>query len=351
MPTPIRDPKHILIRAPNWVGDVVMATPAFRSVRKAFPDARITLVIKSYARAIINDAPWFDSVLEYDPGRRHRGAAGYAAFVLELRQCRPDVSLLLVNSMRGAVEARLAGARRIVGYDRGGRRLLLTDPVPPPRESGRIVPRNMVEYYLRLCTEIGCPPESTREELFVRPELESRADEFLARHGHDASRPLIGINPGAAFGSSKCWLPERFAQVSDTLIERYGCDVFICSAPSEKEIARSIQSLMKHRPVNPCDDNPGLEVCKAIVKRMRLLVTNDTGARHIAVAFGLPVVVIFGSTNTAYTDVNLERTRIVKAPGIDCAPCQKKICPTGTHRCMKEVTAGMVIEAVDEMMG
>jgi len=347
--TDAKSPSSILIRCPNWVGDVVMATPAFRAVRTTFPNARITALIKKYARAIINDSPWFDEVIEYDPAGEHRGARGYLRLIGRLRRERPDVALILVNSARGALEAWLAGAGRRVGYDRGGRRLLLTDAVPPPTENGRIVPQNMVEYYLRLCSEIGCPPQPTREELFVRREIESKAEAFLHEHGHDPARPLVGINPGAAFGSSKCWLPERFAQVADAIIERHGCDVLICCAPSEVEIARSIEREMRRRPINPCDDNPGLEIYKAIIKRLRLLVTNDTGARHIAVAFGVPVVVIFGPTSRRYTDINLDQTTIVSA-NVDCAPCQRKVCPTGTHECMKAVTVEMVLEAVDQRL-
>ena len=342
-------PTSILIRCPNWVGDVVMATPAFRAVRTTFPHARITAVIRKYARAIVNDAPWFDDVLEYDPAGEHRGPRGYLRLVGRLKQAQPDIALILVNSARGALEAWLAGATRRVGYDRNGRRLLLTDPVPPPTENGAIIPQNMVQYYLRLCTEIGCPQQSTREELFVRSEIDRRAGAFLDKHGRDPARPLIGINPGAAFGSSKCWLPERFAEVADTIVERHGCDLLICSAPSEIEIAQAIEKQMQHRPINPCNDNPGLEVYKAIFKRLRLLITNDTGARHIAVAFGVPVVVIFGSTDTRYTDINLEQTSIVSADA-DCAPCQQKTCPTGTHKCMKSVTAKMVLDAVEERL-
>ena len=339
----------IIIRAPNWIGDVVMATPAFRAVRNHFPGAHVSILIKKYARSLINDSPWFDEVIEYDPAGEHRGIGGYIRLVRGLRKRRFDLALILVNSLRGAAEAYLAGARRRAGYNRNLRRVFLTELVPPPIENGRIVPQNMVDYYLRLCREIGCPPESTREELFVRPEIEARADDFLARHGHNPAKMLIGINPGAAFGSSKCWLPDRFAHVADALIERHGCNVFICSAPSERAIARQIESHMQHRPMNPCDSNPGLEVYKAIIKRMQLLITNDTGARHIAVAFGVPVVVVFGSTNTRYTDVNLDRTLIVKADA-SCAPCQKKICPTGDHRCMKDVTTEMVLAAVEKAL-
>jgi len=342
-------PERILVRAPNWIGDVVMATPAFRAVRTAFPAARVSLLIKKYARAIVNDSPWFDEVIEYDPAGAHRGLRGFLRLVRELRRRRFDLALVLVNSMRGAVEARLAGARRRVGYDRAGRRLLLTDAVPPPTENGRIVPQNMVEYYLRLCREIGCPDQPLREELFVRDEIDRRAGQFLASYGRDESRPLAGVNPGAAFGSSKCWLPERFAEVADALAGPLGCDVFICSAPGEREIARAIAARMKRPAINLCDDNPGLEVCKAIIRRMKLLVTNDTGARHIAVAFGVPVVVIFGSTSRRYTDVNLEQTTIVSA-NVPCAPCQRKICPTGTHRCMNEVSVKMVLDAVEQRL-
>lgn len=349
MTTSATPPERILIRAPNWVGDVVMATPAFRAVRETFPQAHISLLIKKYARAIINDSPWFNEVIEYDPSVEHRGIRGFGRLIKQLRRGRFDLALILVNSLRGSVEAYLAGAKLRVGYARNGRRLLLTDAVQPPTENGRIVPQNMVEYYLRLCTEIGCPPQDVCEELFVRDEIDKRAEDFLLKHGQDVSRPLVGINPGAAFGSSKCWFPERFAAVADAIIERHGCDLFICSAPSEGAVARAVEDAMHHKPINPWDDNPGLEVYKGIIRRMRLLVSNDTGARHIAVAFGVPVVVVFGSTNTRYTDINLEQTTIVTA-NVPCAPCQKKICPTGTHDCMKAVTPEMVIAAVDERM-
>jgi len=344
-------PSKILIRSPNWIGDVVMATPAFRAMRRAFPDAHIALLIKKYARQVIDDAPWFDEIIEYDPAGRHRGALGSLRLISELRSRRFDTALVLVNSIRGALEAFFSGATHRIGYARNARRRLFTVAVEPPVSAdGKIIPQNMVEYYLRLCAQIGCTELELREELFVREEIDRRAEEFLLKHGRDASKPLIGLNPGAAFGSSKCWLPERFGQVADACIERFGCDVFICSAPSEREVARAVEANMQHRPINPYDDNPGLDVYKAIIKRMRLLVTNDTGARHIAVAFGVPVVVIFGSTDLRYTDVNLEQTTIVSA-NVSCAPCQKRICPTGTHECMKAVSADMVIDAIAGRLG
>ena len=234
-----------------------------------------------------------------------------------------------------------------MGYDRNCRGWLLTDRIDPPRRDGRIYPENMVDYYLRLCTHLGCPPEEKRVELHLSAEAEalaeSRLREFGIREGH-----VIAINPGAKFGSSKCWLPERFAEVADALIERTGDHIVILSAPGEAEIVQAIEGHMRHSTIPLYPTGAGLNYLKSVIRRCRLLITNDTGTRHFAVAFGLPVVVIMGSTQSSYTDVNLEKTIIVRVE-VDCGPCQKKVCRTD-HRCMTRITSEMVLAAAEEAL-
>jgi len=329
------DVQRILIRLPNWIGDVVMATPALRAIRKQFARAHITVMVKPYAREVIEPGPWYDEIVEAPLTR---------ASCRRLRRPPIDLHLSLPNSFRSAWEAWRMGAKRRVGYHRNRRGWLLTDRIDPPRRDGRIYPENMVDYYLRLCAHLGCPPEDKRVELHPSPDAERLAEARLRALGIEDGC-LVAINPGAKFGSSKCWLPERFAEVADALIEGAGAQIVILSAPGETEIVQAIKSRMRHSPIPLYPTGSRLNYLKSVIRRCRLLITNDTGTRHFAVAFGLPVVVIMGSTQSSYTDVNLEKTTIVRVD-VDCGPCQEKVCPTD-HRCMTRITSEMVLEAAE----
>jgi len=346
--TPKND-RRILVRSPNWVGDIVMATPAFRSLRRSYPNAKLTVLIKKYGRKAIEAAPWFDRVIEYDPDGVHKGFRGHLRLLGELRACRFDLAVVLTNSQRGALEALLSGAHQRVGYDRGGRGWSFTRPVPPPREHGKIVPINMVDYYLDLCYAAGCAEESRRTELFTTPAGEGQAEHVLRSHGWEPSRMLIALNPGAGFGSSKCWPPAAFAAAADALIDRHNCQIVILSAPKERAIAQAIEHQMRHTVINPVGAGIDLHNLKSIVRRCRMLITNDTGTRHYGVAFDLPVVVIMGSTSPRYTDVNLEKTIKVSVE-VPCGPCQQKVCTRPKHLCMTRVTPEMVVQAAEELL-
>lgn len=341
--------QRILVRSPNWVGDIVMATPTFRCLRRSFPDAYITVLIKKYGRKVIEGGPWFDQVIEYDPDAKHKGFSGHLRLLKELRRNRFDLAVVLVNSQRGAAEALLSGARLRVGYARGGRGWSFTTRVPPPRENGEIVPINMVDYYLDLCYAIGCSEDTRKTELFTTPAGEAQAESILHEHGWDASRMMIAINPGASFGSSKCWPPEYFARTADELIRRHDCQVIIFSAPKERDIVDAVVSNMEQAVINPAGSGVDLHNLKSITRRCRLLITNDTGPRHYAVAFGLPVVCIMGSTSPRYTDVNLDKT-IKVSVDVPCGPCQQKTCPRQEHICMLRVTPEMVVDATEDLL-
>ncbi|MBM4043853.1 MAG: lipopolysaccharide heptosyltransferase II [Planctomycetes bacterium] len=340
--------RNILIRCPNWVGDAVMATPALRCIREHCPDARISLLAKPYVRGALENAPWADEIIEYDPDRAHRGWLGYLALIERLRVRHFDLAVIMPHSLSAAWMAWLAGARRRVGYSRGDRGWLLTDRLPSPREGRTWLPVPKTDYYLRLCETIGCPVRSTKTELFVSDSAAQQADRMLAQRGVPPDALVIGLNPGARFGSSKCWSPKSFAQVADALIERYGCRVVILSAPDEDQIVRAIELEMKHKAVDFLDEPMTLELLKPIVRRLALLVTTDTGTRHFAVAFDKPVVVIMGPTDPRHTACNLDKTTVLRVD-VPCGPCHLRVCPTD-HRCMTLVTPDHVLAAVDDLM-
>ena len=341
--------EHILVRLPNWVGDAVMATPVLRCLRLNFPQARIDVTLLPYVRQIIAGAPWIDNIIELPRRREGASVRGIQEYINQLRRNQYDLAVVLPNSFSSAVLAYFSGARRRIGYDRQGRGFLLTEPVAPPREKGKFVPQPMVDYYLQLCEAIGAVAGSPRTEMFVEPDAEQRAQELFNQYGIGQGKAVVALAPGAAFGSSKLWNPQNFAHVADMLAERKHCDVLVVGGPKEASIAREITAASHVQLTNLADEMMNLSLLKSVAKRCDLFITVDSGPRHFAVAFDKPVVVLMGATDPRYTNCNLEKTDIVTAEGIDCAPCQRKSCPTD-HRCMTAITPEMVYAAAVNLL-
>ena len=344
-------PKRILVVQPTWVGDAVMATPCLRAVRLACPQAHITYLVKRYVKAIFCGMPWADRILSFRPKRD-----GVIAVASRVRAGRFDTAILLTNSFRSALISKLGGVRRIIGYDRDGRKLLLTERLAPPRQRGRLVPSPIIWYYLALARRVGYGGDDIRMELFVTPRESAGARSVLERAGLDAGifrpgrdgKPLVLLNPGANYGSSKIWLPERFAAVADRLIETRGATVLVSGAPKERRVLDEVLAHMKRPAIDLSRLGLTLGALKDIVRRCDLMLTNDTGPRHIAAAFGVPVVTIFGPTHPQWTEIYYDKERQVQIP-VDCGPCQLKVCPLD-HRCMTGISVDMVLNKCDDLL-
>jgi heptosyltransferase-2 len=344
------DPRRLLVVMPTWVGDVVMATPALRALRARFADAHIALLIRPNTREVVADGPWMNEVIEWPPGRRGlRGLADPARAAAVLRRGRFDCALLLSNSFRSALVTKLAGIGRRVGYDRDGRGLLLTDRLRPRRDGRRFALISAVPYYNALATALGCGEPGERLELATAPADEAVVDQRLADWGLANTHPLVVVNPGASFGISKLWIPERYAEVCDRLVSERGAGVVITFGPGERALAYRIHRAMRAR-ARVVDDPPGtLGQLKALIRRCDLLLNNDTGPRHFAKAFGRKVVTVFGSTHPEWTHTDYPQERIVRVD-VDCGPCQKKVCPFDHHQCMTGVTGDMVFAAAEALL-
>ncbi len=328
--------KKIIIRSPNWVGDVVMATPAFRCIRENFPHAEITLLIKPYVQKIIEGAPWFDNTMLLDSQNKKRLCGQAVSLVKQIRSQRYELSFLFPNSFSSALVFWLGGVKRRVGYKRDARSWLLTDRVPRLYdENGRFRPTYMGDYYLRLCTEIGCEVRSKELELFISDEAQRRVDEIFKKYHLGDGKPLILLNPGAAYGSSKCWTAEGFARTADLIRNPVDCHIAIVCAPGELKLAQDIVSAAQSTVINLGIEIKSLDVLKAVVKRCALLITVDSGPRHIAVAFKRPVVTLMGPNDPRYTDTPAEVGRVIRAD-VDCLACHLKVCPKD-HRCMTHI--------------
>ena len=333
------------MRCPNWVGDVVMATPTFDCLRQNFPDARIFGLIRNYAKGVIEDGPWFDEIIGCDD----KNIRGFGTLVRTIHDVRPDVAIVLPNSLRAILTVWLAGVKEIYGYRRNGRSVLLSGGPKPISGKDGMLPIPMVEYYMEICRWLHLEiPESIKPTLFLSDSIEERGIQLLESYGIKPADMIIGLNPGAKFGSSKCWPPQYFARLAELLVERWNCKVLLFAGPGEEKIAQSIVKASKAMIINTGPDRVDLSFLKFLIKKCQLLVTNDTGPRHYAVAFDIPVVVIMGPTDPRYTAANLEKTLVLRKE-LDCSPCHKKKCPY-EHACMRMIKPEDVFHASEALL-
>ena len=325
-----------------------MATPTLRALRTRFAEASITFLGRPILADLVAGGGWADQVIEWEPKRRDRRVLSLVGLARRLRGRRFDWAVLLTNSFRSALLARLAGISRRVGYDRDGRGRLLTDRLAVGREGGVIKVTRMVDYYGGLAEYLGCDPPGEKLELFTEPGGDRALEERFARLDVAGRRPLVVMSPGASFGASKLWPVERFAALADRLIEAHGAVVMLTCAPGEQELVRRIAALMARKGFVLDDPVTALSEFKSLVKRCDLMVCNDAGARHVAKAFNRPVVTIFGPTHPGWTDTDYPLERKIMVP-VDCGPCQKKVCPLD-HGCMTGISVDMVAAAAEALL-
>lgn len=331
--------EKLLIRAVNWVGDAVMTTPAIGAARESFPQAEITLLANPLVAQLFLPHPWVDRVITFDRNGAHKGIAGRFRLAAELRKEHFDAAIILPNSFDSAVVPWLAGIPRILGKKSDGRGLLLTDSYLPEKGAAA---GHEVENYLDLLRSFGISGHASAPHLTILPEEEQQAGVQLAQAGIMPEDFVIGINPGAAFGSAKRWYPERFAEVGRRLAAAWGARVVIFGGPGETDIAAAIQQELAGGCLNLAGSTTVRQLM-ALLQRCNFLVTNDSGPMHIAAAFNVPLVAIFGPTDHTGTAPFSDRAAVVRRE-VECAPCKLRECPTD-HRCMTAVSADDVIEA------
>jgi heptosyltransferase-2 len=339
---------NLAVFLPNWVGDVVMATPALRALRRHFAGARLVGVCRPYVASVLEGAPWFDALEFLDRAGPWRWR--WPAVAWRLRGAKLDLAVLLSNTLRSALVAWLAGCRRRIGFNRHGRGPLLTDRLEFARdERGRLRPSPILDDYNRLAQAAGCPAPGRRLELFTTVADERAADGVWDRFRLDERREVICLNPGAAFGASKYWPAESFARLARDLVESRDCKVLVLCGPAERDLAREIAARAARPEVSSLADEPlSLGLSKAVVRHCTLLVTTDSGPRHFAAAFDRPVVTLFGPTHIAWTETYFPRAVHLQKP-VPCGPCQKRVCTTD-HACMRLLTPVEVLAAAESLL-
>jgi heptosyltransferase-2 len=328
------EPTRIVVRAPNPLGDAVMAIPAMAALRSAFQQATLLLAAAPSIAPLFHEwtpvAP--DEVLTLDRASEARTLGDAAA----------DVAILLPNSFRTAWECRRARIRERWGYRAHGRSLLLTRAVPPPR--GR---RHQSEYYLHLVRALGFEAPAILPRVEIGAPTRERVEGLLLRANVDRSAPLVGMAPGAAYGHAKRWPPARVAELAGRLTAR-GAVVVLVGAAGDRDAGREIESSLPSgaRVVNLIG-RTDLRLFAGLLAACHAFVSNDSGAMHLAAAAGVPVAAIFGPTDERVTAPLGDHDVI--SHQVFCRPCMLRDCPID-HRCMRGISVETVFEAVSRRL-
>ena len=328
-----------LIRSVNWIGDAVMTTPAISVIREHFPNAEITILANAMVSQLFLHHPGIDRIITFDRQGRHHGVAGRLRLAAELRRHSFDLAIILPNSFDSALVPWLARIPNRIGKCSDGRTLLLSGRFYPEKGGSAC---HEVDYYLNLLAHFGITGGRTPLHLSLTPEEMDNASALLEAHGIKPDDFVIGINPGASYGSAKRWYPDRFAQVASQLATKWSAKIVIFGGPGETAISADIDHRLEGTAVNVAGKTSVRELM-ALIKRCNFFITNDSGPMHIAAAFDVPLVAIFGSTDHRGTSPYSNKSVVVRTD-VECAPCKLRECPTD-HRCMTTVTEVLVINA------
>jgi heptosyltransferase II len=324
----IEDARSILIRGTNWIGDVIMTLPAMAAIRRTFPQAKISVLVKPWVADIFSLCSDVDEVIVYRSPGVHEGFRGLLRLAGELRERKFDAAILLQNAIEAAIITGLARIPIRAGYNSDGRGPLLTHSVKRTRAVRRIP---QVEYYLEMVRTLGCKGSGGEFHLMLNGDDEYRAGEILHHNGIDQSDFLVGIAPGATYGAAKKWFPDRFATVADRLVEDFFARILLFGSARDRESTQTVSRYANHT-LTDLAGTTTLREAISLISCCRLFISNDSGLMHVAGALGVPTLAIFGSTNPVTTSPPGEKSMVVHKD-LPCSPCLKTTCPTN-FQCM-----------------
>ena len=344
--------EKILVRGVNWIGDAVMTLPALRSLKKVFPESRLSLLVKPSVAPIFEKSPFIDEVILYE----EKGFIGKLRLARRLKKDRFSRAILLQNAFDAALISFLAGIPERSGYDRDGRGRLLTRAIPYDSDDRKV---HHVDYYLNLLGASGMAVEYLRP--WIRLALEERLS--ARKRFADSRRPVLGINAGAAYGSAKRWLPQGFAEVADWFIRDTGGTAVIFGGAAERwitdEIEKKLRHLLREGSGSRADVGSGtllnltgktsLRELIGLISECDVFLGNDSGPMHIAYAVGTPVVALFGSTDPDLTGPLGKGDSVLRAD-LECSPCFERTCRKNELQCMNGISSDDVYLAIREKL-
>jgi heptosyltransferase-2 len=324
---------RLVVRAPNWVGDLSMATAVLAAAARDPRWEEVHVLLRAHLAPLLADLPF--------PVTVHPAATPSQELDV-LRGVDADAALLLTTSFRSAWLAWRAGVPVRAGASTGGRRALLTHAVRPATLGGRRAPTPTAHLQRDVAGLLGIEVPDLHPRLGIGPGVR---EAVRARLGFEGAYVLA--SPGAAFGAAKLWPPERFAGALDAIAGARGWRAVVVGTPQEQPLAQAVVAAAS-RPVLSIQVD--LSELRALVAEAGLLLVGDSGPRWIAAAFDVPCVSVMGPIFPQQTATSLERARVVRVEGLECAPCLERRCPLGHHRCMTELPVEPVVAAAEELL-
>ncbi len=336
-------PRNIIVRMPNWVGDLVMATPVLVDLRTAYPEAHITAMCRSPYGDLLKEDPNIDEHFFFSKVSSFGGRCDTRNIVEKLREGKYDLGILLTHSFSSAWWFWQGKVKNRIGYVGSGRGLLLSESVSVPE---KIHKQHLVITYKMLLGDLDIPLSKTAPRIALSEKEVDLAKTLLQQHGVTENSLVVGINPGATYGSAKCWLPERFRQVTERLLEKEDLFVVYFGDQGAASLVKEICQGLLPRVVNLAGLTSMRELA-ALISLSDVLLTNDSGPMHIADALETPVVALFGSTNEVVTGPY--RQGVVVHKHVECSPCYQRTCPID-FRCMKLIESDEVLEELSKVL-
>jgi lipopolysaccharide heptosyltransferase II len=325
--------RRILFIRLDRVGDVVLSTPAIEALKRSFPRAEITVLLRPQTAALLAHNPHVDRCVILDP---QAGPAERCRVLRDLRQQRFDLAVdpCVDWKIGSALIAWLSGARLRIGYPCGGREAFFTAIAGRP-DGGA----HMADVILGTLTPLGIDGSDRQPRLYLIKEERNRAAGWLAERTGGV-KPLIGMHPGAFYETQR-WLPEHYAALADRLQGSF--DVILFGGPADEGLLQRIQSLMPGKMLKVV--TPDIRWFAALLSGCRLLVCNNSGPLHVASALGIPTVSFMGPTVKELWSPLGQKHVVLRIDGLACIGCNRGACPTGSRDCMRLITPQMAVDA------
>lgn len=338
--------KKILIVRLDRIGDVVLSTPVIKALRDAYPNAHIAMMVRPYARDIVEGNPFLNEVIVYDKDGAHRGIAGNLRFAGELRDKGFDIAIILHPTNRAHIVASLAGIPERVGYGKKTG-FLLTRKIPHTKQFGM---KHEIDYALDVLRYIGIEPKDRALYMPINGDSERKVEKMLGENGVKSSDLLVAVNPGASC-ASKRWGIKNFADVANSLVEKYGARVAIVSGNIDKRFGDELASLIRKGAIN-LSGKTSIGDIASLLKRCKLFISNDSGPVHIGCAVGTPVIAIFGRSDRGLSPERWGpsgKRDVVLHKMVGCEICYAHNCRSG-FKCLDSITASEVLDAAGKIL-
>lgn len=339
----MHSPKNIIIRMPNWIGDAVMATPIIADLRSQFPEAKLSALCQGVIGELLLHDPHIDEIISFQKLNGWIAHLKRSPLIENLQKGDYDLGLLLTNSFSSAWTFLRGGVKNRIGFSDNGRTLLLNQSFPFPSDMEKT---HLIQTYKTLLSPLGIPKSETKPYLVISKDEKFEAQKFLEKQGVPKNTQLIGVNPGAAFGTAKCWLPDRFHDTAKALLSDPSVWILFFGDAKGRSLTEGIAKGLGPRVINLAGKTSIRELI-SLISQLKALLTNDSGPMHIASALNIPLVALFGSTSDTKTGP-INRSLVIHKH-VECSPCYKKVCPID-FRCMTRIHTDEVVNAIRRLL-